>query len=399
MRICIVVDDYLPESMKVAAKMMHELAVGLKSVGHEVTVITPGIGVSFSFKVDEFDGLKVLRFYSGPIKNISKVRRLINEILLSWRSWKTLKGYLVSNPHDFIIYYSPSIFWFGLIRKLKQIWNAPAYLILRDLFPQWVVDAGLIKENGIITAFLRYCEKKNYKVADRIGVQSPANERWFLEKHGEFKNVQVLYNWASSLRFQNSQIQFREKLKLQNKIVFFYGGNLGQAQDMMAILRLAKRMSSHNEAHFLLVGAGDEFELVERKIATENISNVTLMSAVPQEEYKKMLSEFDIGLFTLNGKHRTHNFPGKILEYMAQGKPILGSINPGNDLQEVIQSGKAGFVSVSGEDDLFYRNALQLLDKNIREKCGKNSEILLRSKFSVDSAISAILRTSENQLN
>ena len=42
LRICILIDDYLPFSIKVAAKMMHELAVELKTKrGHAVTVVTP----------------------------------------------------------------------------------------------------------------------------------------------------------------------------------------------------------------------------------------------------------------------------------------------------------------------------------------------------------------------
>ena len=41
MRICLIIDDYLPESIKIGAKMMHELAIELISQGHKVVVITP----------------------------------------------------------------------------------------------------------------------------------------------------------------------------------------------------------------------------------------------------------------------------------------------------------------------------------------------------------------------
>ncbi|EMY15979.1 glycosyltransferase, group 1 family protein [Leptospira weilii str. Ecochallenge] len=164
---------------------------------------------------------------------------------------------------------------------------------------------------------------------------------------------------------------------------------------MRNILRLAKRMQFHSEAHFLLVGAGDEFDLVKKTLYSESISNVTLLDSVSQEEYKKMLSEFDVGLFTLSAKHQTHNFPGKILEYMRQRKPILGSVNPGNDLQEVIHSAGAGFVSISGQDKLFYENAFKFLNPKVRKECGKNSESLLKQKFSVNSAADMILSSYE----
>ncbi|ALO00199.1 UDP-N-acetylglucosamine 2-epimerase [Leptospira interrogans serovar Hardjo-prajitno] len=396
MRICIVVDDYLPGSIKVAAKMMHELVLEFVSRNHEVTVVTPGADLPVPFRLDELDRIKVLRFRSGPIKNISKLKRLINEVLLSRRSWKSLKNYFISNPHDYIIYYSPSIFWGNLVLQLKRLWRVPSYLILRDFFPQWIIDNGLIREKSLIAYFLKYYEKINYRAANKIGIQSPANVVWFSKKFPEFKNTELLYNWATdSTLVLNQRNFYRKKLNLEDKIVFFYGGNIGQAQDMRNILRLAKRMQCNQEAHFLLVGAGDEFDLVKKTLYSESISNVTLLDSVSQEEYKKILSEFDVGLFTLSVKHQTHNFPGKILEYMRQRKPILGSVNSGNDLQEVIHSAGAGFVSISGQDELFYENAFKFLNPKVRNECGENSAVLLKQKFSVNSAADMILNSYE----
>jgi hypothetical protein len=41
MKICVVFDDYLPDSSRVGAKMMHDLCVEFVRRGHEVTVISP----------------------------------------------------------------------------------------------------------------------------------------------------------------------------------------------------------------------------------------------------------------------------------------------------------------------------------------------------------------------
>ena len=39
MKLLLIIDDYLPDSTKVGAKMMHELALELKNNGHEVSVL------------------------------------------------------------------------------------------------------------------------------------------------------------------------------------------------------------------------------------------------------------------------------------------------------------------------------------------------------------------------
>ena len=73
MKICLIIDDYMPNSIKIAAKMMHELAIEFIQNGHEVSVITPDIKINEKIKIDNLDGVKIYRFKSGEIKNVSKV--------------------------------------------------------------------------------------------------------------------------------------------------------------------------------------------------------------------------------------------------------------------------------------------------------------------------------------
>ncbi|UOG29227.1 glycosyltransferase family 4 protein [Leptospira noguchii] len=392
MKICIIVDDYLPKSTKVAAKMMHELAVKLKEKGNEITVITPGTDLKQNYKKDILDGVSILQFSSGRIKNVSKLKRLINEFILSRRAWKYLKKYFIQNHHDLIIYYSPSIFWGNLVFRLKNLWKVPSYLILRDFFPQWIIDNGMIREKSLIAYFFKYYEKLNYKAADQIGIQSPANIEWFSNKFPEFKNIELLYNWATDSPVLNKNHFYRKKLNLEGKIVFFYGGNIGKAQDMMNIVRLAEKMKTHTDVVFLLVGAGDEVELVKTSIQDLQLNNMILLDPVSQKEFKLMLAEFDIGLFTLHFGHKTHNFPGKILGYMVQEKPILGVVNPGNDLKNILEDSKSGLVTIAGDIEKLYKNALVLLDDKTRKQMGRNANLLLKSKFSVDNAVETVLK-------
>ena len=136
MKLVLIIDDYLPYSIKVGAKMMHQLAVEFVKRGHEVSVITTDSTLQNRYVIKELDGVKVCYFQTNPIKNVGKIRRAINETFLSYKAWQIYKAYFIKNPHDLIIYYSPSIFWGTLVKKLKKLWGAKAYLILRDFFPQ-----------------------------------------------------------------------------------------------------------------------------------------------------------------------------------------------------------------------------------------------------------------------
>ena len=395
MNICLIIDDYLPDSIKVGAKMMHELAVEFVSRGYTVTVITPAPSLLTRSEISVLDGVTVCRFKSGEIKNVSKVKRAINETLLSYYAWQAFKSYFKAHPQDLIVYYSPSIFWGSLVKRLKKLWNAKTYLIVRDFFPQWVIDNGMLSATSPITRYFRFFEALSYKAADVIGIQSPKNLAWFAETASVKKPLDLLYNWAANEPVIGGFYSHRKSLGLENKVVYFYGGNIGHAQDMLNIVRLAIAMRDQVTAHFVLVGAGDEVELVRSAIAEHNLSNMSLLPPVNQDVFKHMLAEFDIGLFSLHHGHTTHNFPGKLLGYMVQEKPILGSVNPDNDLQDLIEQANAGFVTVNGDDEALLANALRLLDDEVlRLSMGANGKQLLKDVFSVQAAATGILRAS-----
>ena len=209
------------------------------------------------------------------------------------------------------------------------------------------------------------------------------------------KNVklEILFNWAANNPVKPTN-KYRKILGLEDKVIFLYGGSIGYQQDVMNIIRLATRMQDIKEAHFLIVGAGDEVDLIKNAIKERDLKNVTFLDAMPQQDFKELLAECDVGLFTLNKNLTTHNFPGKLLGYMVQSIPILGSINPNNDLKEVIEEANAGLVTINGEDEKFYQNALKMLNKRYREYYGANAKRLLDEKFSIKSAAKKILQSA-----
>jgi glycosyltransferase involved in cell wall biosynthesis len=408
MRILIIVDNYYPSS-KSGAKLIHDLGVEMHRQGNQVTILTPSERNISDLELTTEDGLLVARAKSGQLKGASKIRRALHEVYLSKTLWRKGRDFFRANPQDLIIFYSPSIFFGELVGQLKKLWACPAYLILRDIFPQWAVDAGVMRK-GVAYHFFRRREFAQYKVADVIGVQSPANLEYFAESGqdrgregaGRLTNatapsrsryrLEVLYNWTSPTEAPKPSQTHRGRLGLQNKVVFFYGGNIGVAQDMDNILRLAARLRDEPRAHFLLVGEGSEVGRLRTVIQAQGLSNIQLLPAVGQKEYLEMLAEFDIGLMSLDRRLKTHNFPGKLLGYMSCAKPMLCSINPGNDLKVMVEQHEAGLCSVNGDDELFTANALSLArDELLRWRMGRNSRQLLERHFSVASVSAQIL--------
>ncbi len=391
MRILLLVVYYLPSTMS-SAKLIHDLASEFHRLGHDPVVVAPDESISDDTEVTRDNGIAVLRVRTGKIKTASRVLRGFNEARLSALIWEKGKRFFKDNPCDLIVYYSPTIFFGSLVQRLKKLYRCPSYLILRDIFPQWAVDAGVLKK-GLAYRYFKLKEFQNYRAADIIGVQSPANLNYFKENGLDRQyQTELLYNWAT-LKEDNIQPgNYRERMGLQGKVVFFYGGNLGVAQDMDNIIRLAKNIENVQNVHFLLVGDGSEKSRLASDIVSNKITNVTIHDAVGQQEYLSMLSEFDVGLISLDRNLRTQNFPGKLLGYMYHSMPILASINPGNDLKDILENNNAGLVCINGEDSLLVSSARKLAASDkLRRQLGLNARALLESTFSVSKAAQQIL--------
>ena len=391
MNLLLIVDDYLLHSIKVAAKMMHELALEFKMQGHSISVLTPVPTQKQKLVIKEIDEIEIIYFRSKKIKNISKFKRAVNETLLSFYAWHAAKNILAQRHFDGIVYYSPSIFWGHLVKILQRKWKCKSYLILRDIFPQWTVDNGLMKQGSIIHIYFTFFEKINYNIAHKIGVMSPSNLNYFKSTNHDLSKFEVLYNWAKVPQIPQHQNKYRNELKLENKLVFFYGGNIGYAQQIMNLVQLAIQLKDNTNVHFLFVGIGDEVELIKKEKAKNNLSNLTYLPSVNQEIYFEMLNEFDIGMFSLHPDHQTHNFPGKLLGYMGYSKPIIGCVNRGNDLKEIVNNAQAGIITDSGDNQGLLAAAKSLIkSEEIRIEMGKAGRKLLATQFSIKNTASQI---------
>jgi glycosyltransferase involved in cell wall biosynthesis len=391
MRILILVDCYYP-TPKSSAKLVHDLGIELHRRGNQVFVLTPSELASQSFTISLEDNLLIARAKTGKIKGTSKALRALHEIQLSTNLWRRAKDFLRENRCDLILFYSPSIFFGPLVAKLKSLWGCPAYLILRDIFPEWAVDTGILRK-GLVYRFFHRMESIQYQTADVIAVQSPSNLDYFGRTFpGKQFRLKVLHNWTLLNEIGLPRTNWRVRLGLEEKVVFVYGGNIGVAQDIDNLVRLAARLEQRTNVHFVIVGSGSEAVRLKNSITAHGLRNIDVLPAMSQEEYLSMISEFDVGLISLDARLTTHNIPGKLLSYLYWGLPVLASVNPGNDLFDLLNGSQAGLCVVNGHHENLVTAALQLADEpDRRSEMGRNARRLLEQTFSVEVAADQIV--------
>ena len=396
-RVVFLLEEYLPESTKSHAKMIHALAKKFAREGHSTVALVPSNGSQQTLlEMSIMDDVEVWRYRAPMAKGGSRLRRALLELLLPYHALFALffSSQSKNLKFDICVNYSPTIFLAPLAFFFKKK-GAFVYLVLRDFFPGWLVDRGILKERSLATYFFKIFEQFNYSISDAIGVQSPNNIPIFEKIYRGQKKAHVLMNWGEkkeeSEKFDD-RLQIRNLLGLtENQILLIYGGNMGPAQDMENILHLITSMQTYKEAHFLLFGEGEHFVKVKSYFDKEIGGNASLKPSVSQDEFERYLSAADVGIVSLSAMHLSHNIPGKVLSYLANDLPILGCVNAGNDLITIVNNREVGFISVSGDNLSLVEGATRLLnDEDLRKDYSLNCKNLLQELFSVDAAYKEI---------
>ena len=295
-----------------------------------------------------------------------------------------LKNYRKSpyaNVHwDGVVWYSPTIFLGPLAKALKKASDCRSYLILRDIFPEWAVDMGLLGR-GLPYRFFKAIERYQYSVANVIGVQTPANLSYFdhwAKQDG--RRIEVLQNWLADAPNVGSSLSVADG-PLAGRTIFVYAGNMGVAQGMDVLIDLAEHLLNRRDLGFMFVGCGSDVQRLRSEVQARGLDNVVFHDEIDPSEIPGLYAQCHIGMIALDPRHKTHNIPGKFLSYLQAGLPVLASINPGNDLEELINREGVGRVCTNHSVDTLQLLALELADEISSKKNAANSCRALSAKL------------------
>ncbi|MSR05515.1 MAG: glycosyltransferase WbuB [Gemmatimonadetes bacterium] len=345
MRVALIAVAYPPARYSVAVQMQ-DLAHEFMAQGHEPTVMVPDETLGRPWTLEAVDGIQVLRLRAPRTRDTGYLRRTVAEMALPWAMLRGLrKSPLAATRWDGVVWYSPSIFFGPLVSALKQASNCRSYLILRDIFPEWAVDLGLMRR-GLAYRVFKMFERQQHNAADVIGIQAPSNGP-YLEHLGQKQGlrIEVLWNWLAPAPDTGCSISVAATT-LASRTIFVYAGNMGVAQAPDALVDLAERLKHRKDIGFLFVGRGSELPRLRASAERLGLDNVLFRDEIDPAEVPGLLAQCHVGLVALDVRHRTHNIPGKFLAYLRAGLPVLARTNANNDLVGLIENGGVGRVVV-----------------------------------------------------
>lgn len=391
MRIALIADTFPPLRTS-GAVQLRDLSRELARQGHLLTVLLPSPDQKKPWQLEEFDGSQVLRLKTPRTKDIGYVRRTLGELVMPFAMLRNFrKSPLANERWDGVIWYAPSIFHGPLASAIKKTSKCKGYLIIRDIFPEWAVDMGLMGR-GLAYRFFDAVARYQYSVADVIGVQTPGNKRYFDRWYQQpDRQLEVLQNWLGEPAQIRCSIRIDET-PLANRKVFVYAGNMGVAQGMDILLDLAERLRSRSDIGFLFVGRGSDAARLKAVAHTKQLDNVVFFDEIHPDEIPDLYAQCSAGIVSLDSRHKSHNIPGKFLTYMQSGLPVLANINADNDLAQLIRDEQIGQVCESNQVDELQQLTEKLLtqverDSHLSDRCSR----LFKSAFAVEKAVKQIV--------
>jgi len=389
---------YYPPLRSSCAIQMRDLAQEFLLQGHEPIVIVPAEDLQSAWQVEVLDGVKIYRISAFKTMGVGYLRRALNEMLLPFAMLYGLrKSDFPIKELDAVVWYSPTIFFGPLVHSLKRSSKCQGYLILRDIFPEWALDLGLLKKGPAYYLF-KLVAKYQYFVADIIGVQTSSN-LGYLKDWAKRPNrkLEVLNNWLSVAPKQGTSISIKET-RLNGKKIFLYIGNMGIAQGMDILIDLAESFKSRQDIGFLFVGRGTEVVRLQANVVDRDLENVLFYDEIDSKELPSLLDMCHVGLLALDPRHKSHNIPGKFLTYIQSGLPVLARINTGTDLVNLIKTSNVGRVYVGNDINEFNKLAEELIDNdNELKQMSEQGCLLSRNMFSSSSAVNQIISSLSHE--
>lgn len=409
MKVCIFTNHFYPEDFKV-----NDISFELAKLGHDITVLTAipdypkgkyyeGYSL-FRRRRETVNGVNVIRLPIIPRGKGGAVRLVLNYI--SYYFCLSIFTFFHSFKHkyDKIFVHLTSPFYIGVCaRKMSKRQKIPLIFWVLDLWPESLISAGGISNPLIIKPQIKMVQKV-YNQCTKILISSKGFEKSICAK-GDYKDKLVYFpNWAEDVKGKEPEdfdIKTIEPFasKKSDDFIILFAGNIGEAQNLDAIIETAKLLKAHEKIKFVFIGDGRRREhliSIVKKYSLEN--TVFFPGRFPLETMPVFMNKSDVLLFSLKDELCFNlTVPAKVQFYMSQGKPILAMIN--GDGAEIIKDANCGYSVPAGDSKALASSIINMVAMSNEEliNLGKNGKFFYDTTFTKEQRIIQILNILNNR--
>lgn len=387
MKILIVSQYFWPENFRI-----NDLTQELVQRGHSVTVLT-GIPNYPAGRV--FDAYrqnpKAFEQYSGaPVWRVPMLARGHGAVRLLLNYLSFVIGACLYGPWrlrgqqaDVIFVFEPSPVTVGLPAiLLGRIKRAPVVFWALDLWPETLASIGVVRSPRVL-GWVGHLVKFIYERCTLVLGQS----RGFLSSLAKYcsdaRRIRYFPSWAEEVFNQPDLVPAPEVPVLEGVFNVLFAGNIGEAQDLPAVLEAAESLKHNTAIRWLIVGDGRKSGWLLEEVGRRGLKgNVLLLGRFPVERMPSFYAHADALLVSLKKDPVfSMTIPGKVQSYLMAGVPLVGMLD--GEGAKVITEANAGLVCAAGDAGGLAAAVLQMAAMPVdrRHQLGANGRAFAQREF------------------
>lgn len=404
---------YIPDTAS-TGQILRELAEGMLDK-FDITVIcvVPSylgtVATEYKrqlFYKEEINGVRVLRIRVPEFSKSNKLSRVKN--ILAYFFGAMVATFMVGKQDYVFSISQPPILggllgvWGKWIKRAKYIYN------IQDFNPEQILAVGYSKSKWV-TDTMMFLDKFSCRQSDLIitvgrDLVETVNRRF----HG--KNVPktvMINNWIDEKDIyplpedHPKVLEFKKKWGLDDKFVIMYSGNIGLYYDLENIFKVIEKFkpgtkaADGREVAFAFVGAGSVLGSLQSYKEEKRMDNVVFIPYQAKEDLIYSLNAGDVH-WCVNAKGiKGVSCPSKAYGIMAAGKPMIGVLEEGTEIRQLIEECNCGKCCEPSDYNAIYEILCECINiKNKDQLCilGKNGKGYLDVGLTKEHSIKKYIR-------
>ena len=318
------------------------------------------------FYNEELNGVKIIRVPVSEFTKKSKKSRIKNFLTYYKGAKKATK---LVGQQDYVFTISQPPIMGGMLgvfgkRKLK----AKLVYCIQDFNPEQIEAIGYIKMKPLMS-IARWLDNRSCRKADLVitvgrDLVETLKNRF---KGKKLPRYTMINNWIDEKEIyplpekNPGVIEFKKTYSLENKFVIMYSGNIGLYYDLEGIIKVTEKFkgvktSEGKEVVFAFVGGGSVLDkLVEFK-QQRMLENIVFIPYQDKDKLIFSLNAADVH-WCVNAKGiKGISCPSKFYGISGVGKPVLGVLEKGSEIEILISEIGCGRISEPEEYDEIEKN-------------------------------------------
>ena len=228
-------------------------------------------------------------------------------------------------------------------RRMARRCKAKLVFEVHDLWPLSPIELSGMSPNHPFARLCSKAESDAYRDADVVVSMLPCVHTYMASRGLDLDKLAIVPNgispddWAGKpYPLQGDVAGTLTTARQLGETVVGYAGSMGEPNALDTLLDAAALLRVDplgGKLRFVLVGDGHLRAHLQERVRKERLSNVTILPPIPKLQVPAMLAQVDIAYIGWQRVpiYRFGIAPNKLMDYMMAGRPVLHSVEAGND--------------------------------------------------------------------